>query len=101
MGIIFLAQLGDSEQWKSIMAHVLVSIAFLTFLVIIAHHVRLKVSHCHFSRRLAFCRSNADFDVRSCEGLRGYDALNESSEDDDTLGTGKTMTPSHSLVGML
>ena len=68
---------GGSATWKSILSHLLVSLAFLVFLGIIAYHVYLKLSYLGLLRRFQNRAQNAyvDYDRLGCEGLRGYEPV--------------------------
>lgn len=84
MGMIFISHAGESTLWKSIVVHILLSFAFLTFLGIIAYHVHLKCSSYRWLRKLTFWRRNTDFDVRSCEFERMRDYRNIDNMNDNT-----------------
>ena len=74
LGILFSTTLSDiGLKWQSIVSHALVSSAFLAFLGIVGYHVYLFCKR--WGRIPAFWRRNAEFDVMSCEGMRGYEQL--------------------------
>lgn len=87
LGLIFVFHVGTNELWKGILAHILVSLSFLVFLGILAYHFHLKCSDYRWLHRVAFWRRNVEFDVRSFEGMRGYSAIDNSTEDEDNTGT--------------
>ena len=94
MGLIFVTHLGEPQPWKSIVAQLLVSLAFLTFLCILLYHIHLKCSSHLQLKKLAFWRRSHDLDVRSCEGLRGYSSVDgtaDSSGDEDLLKASNRM----------
>ena len=88
IGLVFLSQFGIGHRvWKGVVSHALISMAFLAFIGIVTYHVYLKFPNCNCSslwRRPAFWRRRAEnFDVRSFEGMRGFEgADHETSEDD-------------------
>ena len=74
LGILFSTILSNiGLKWQSIVSHVLVSSAFLAFLGIVGYHVYLFCKR--WGRIPAFWRRNSEFDVMSCEGMRGYEQL--------------------------
>ena len=88
MGLIFVTHLGKPQPWKSIVAQLLVSMAFLTFMCIVLYHIHLKCSSRLQLKKLAFWRKSHDLDIRTCEGMRGYsniDSTADSSGDEDLL----------------
>lgn len=91
IGIAFLTQLHSGNQWTAIISHILVGSAFLIFLGILAYHTYLKFSDCKWLRRQAFLRRNVDFDVRSCEGMRGYDRIEDTTDNEDMADASSKM----------
>ena len=78
------------SQYSSIAAHIFVSIALLTFLGIVAYHVYLK---CPRSRCTQRPSSNAESNTSLFQGMRGYDDVDDVSEDEDITddASGDTM----------
>ena len=94
MGLIFVTHLGKPQPWKSIVAQLLVSMAFLTFMCIVLYHIHLKCSSRLQLKKLAFWRRSHDLDIRTCEGMRGYsniDSTADSSGDEDLLEASNRM----------
>ena len=76
--ILFLTKISStSGKRQSMFSHLLISSALLAFLGIVGYHVYL--SYKRWGRIPAFWHRNADLDMMSYEGMRGYDrAENES-----------------------
>ena len=78
LAILFLTKLSSiSGLWQSIVSHLLISSAFLTFLGIVGYHVYLFCKR--WGRIPAFCHRNTDLDVMSFEGMRGYERLEDEN----------------------
>ena len=78
--VLFLIKIsGISAKWQSIVSHLLVSSAFLTFLGIVGYHVYLFCKR--WGRIPTIWRRNTDLDVMSCEGMRGYERLQPENAD--------------------
>ena len=77
--ILFLTKISTIDpKWQSNISHLLVSSAFLVFLGIMGYHVYLSCKW-YQSRMLTFRSRNADFDVMSCNGMRGYERLKDEN----------------------
>ena len=76
LAILFLTRLSSiNGLWQSVVSHLLISSAFLTFLGIVGYHVYLFCKR--WGRIPAFCHRNADLDVMSFDGMRGYERLED------------------------
>ena len=73
-------------NWKAVVGHTSVGVALLTFLGILALHIYQKCSGCKWIKRRLLSRYHNNSDVWSCEGIRGYQRLDESDNgcDDST-----------------
>ena len=77
--VLFLTKISTIDpKWQSNISHLLVSSAFLVFLGIMGYHVYLSCKW-YQSRMLTFRGRNADFDVMSCNGMRGYEQLKDEN----------------------
>ena len=78
LAILFLTKLSSiNGLWQSVFSHLLISSAFLTFLGIVGYHVYLFCKR--WGRIPAFCHRNADLNVMSFEGMRGYERLEDEN----------------------
>ena len=72
--VLFLIKVTNlGVKLQSIISHLLVSSAFFTFLGIVGYHVYLFSNR--WGRMPAFWHRNTDLDEMSCEGMRGYERL--------------------------
>ncbi len=81
MAVIMILLVTEIQSWKVIVIHLLISIALITFLGILVFHIYLRCpSKFEWLRKVSRHREN--FDVRSCEGMRGYENIEESNEEE-------------------
>ena len=77
--VLFLTKISSlGFKSQSIISHLLVSSAFLAFLGIMGYHVYLSYKRCQ-TRMPTFRSRNVNFDVMSCEGMRGYERLKDEN----------------------
>ena len=63
----------------------MVTLAFLVFIGIITYHIYLKLSGSRLMSRRTFMRRQVSFDVGSCEGMRGYEKMDDSTDDENLI----------------
>ena len=74
--VLFLTKISSLDaKWQSFISHSLVSSALLAFLGIVGYHMYISCKLCQLERIRTFQRRNIDFDVMSCEGMRGYERV--------------------------
>ena len=81
IGIVFTVYVASEnfEGIKVVTIYLSVIIAFLTFLGIIFFHIYLKLSG--LKRIKGVPEHYEDFDVGSCDGMRGYESIEDSTDD--------------------
>ena len=79
--IVFTDQNDPKHSIRKVVVNISLSIAFLTFLGIVAWHIYLKVAkNKHLLRMIGRFRRVDNFDRQTVQGMRGYEPLEESSD---------------------